>query len=350
VVAVSLAFPPARYPQLAGVTSFLGQLRDRVTELRGVESAALSSRLPLSENTGWTSDFAIRGEPVSETSREIMHREVGPGYLRTMRVPLVSGRDFTDTDRSGAELVVIVNQTMVERYLGGGDPVGKMIAFDREADSTSIWHRIVGVAGSEHQKSLGEAPRPEVFTALEQTPRRGVHIVMRSGAEPRSLIPAVEGIISELDPAMPLLAATTMEDARTRSLARERFLATLLLAFAGVGAMLSIVGVYGVVAQLALRRSNEMNIRIALGAQTSQVRWLVVRHGLTLVGTGVLTGCILSAVLGGTVRQLLYGVGPLDPFTFVVVPACLLLTGVGASWIPAIRATRADPAGALRSE
>jgi len=350
VVAVSLAFPPARYPQLAGVTSFLGQLRDRVTELRGVESAALSSRLPLSENTGWTSDFAIRGEPVSETSREIMHREVGPGYLRTMRVPLVSGRDFTDTDRSGAELVVIVNQTMVERYLGGGDPVGKMIAFDREADSTSIWHRIVGVAGSEHQKSLGEAPRPEVFTALEQTPRRGVHIVMRSGTEPQSLIPAVEGIISELDPAMPLLAATTMEDARTRSLARERFLATLLLAFAGVGAMLSIVGVYGVVAQLALRRSNEMNIRIALGAQTSEVRWLVVRHGLTLVGTGVVTGCILSAVLGGTVRQLLYGVGPLDPFTFVVVPACLLLTGVGASWIPAIRATRADPAGALRSE
>jgi ABC-type antimicrobial peptide transport system permease subunit len=141
-----------------------------------------------------------------------------------------------------------------------------------------------------------------------------------------------------------------MDDAKSQSLARERFLATLFLVFASVGAVLSIVGVYGVVAQLALRRTNEMNIRIALGAQTSQVRWLVVRHGLTLVGTGVVAGCILSAILGGTVRKLLYGVGPLDPFTFIVVPACLLLTGLGASWIPAVRATRADPAGALRSE
>jgi ABC-type antimicrobial peptide transport system permease subunit len=163
-------------------------------------------------------------------------------------------------------------------------------------------------------------------------------------------VPAVEGIVSELDPAMPLLRAITMDDAKSQSLARERFLATLFLVFASVGVVLSIVGVYGVVAQLALRRTSEMNIRIALGAQASQVRWLVVRHGLTLVGAGVITGGILSAALGGTVRKLLYGVSPLDPVTFIVMPVCLLLTGVGASWIPAIRATRAEPAGALRSE
>jgi putative ABC transport system permease protein len=350
VLAVSLAFHPGRYQELAGVTGFLQQLRARVGGLHGVDGAALSSRLPLSKNTGWTSDFAVRGQPISKTSREIMHREVGPGYFHTMRVPLVSGRDFTGNDRAGAEWVTIINQAMADQHFRGRDPVGEMIAFDREPDSTSIWHRIVGVAGSEHQKSLGEPPRPEVFTALEQTPRRGVHVVIRTATDPQLLVPAVEGVISELDPGMPVLAAVTMDDAKSRSLARERFLATLLLAFASVGALLSIVGVYGVVAQLALRRTNEMNIRIALGAQAAQVRWLVVRHGLTLVGAGVVTGCILSAAFGGAVRTLLYGVGPLDPFTFVVMPACLLLTGLAASWIPAVRATRTDPAGALRSE
>jgi predicted permease len=350
VLAVSLAFHPARYQELAGVTGLLQHLRARVAGLPGVDAVALSSRLPLAENTGWTSDFAIRGLPVSTTSREIMHREVGPGYFLTMRVPLVSGRDFTGTDRAGAEWVAIINQAMADHHFRGRDPVGEMIAFDRDADSTSIWHRIVGVAGSEHQKSLGELPRPEVFTALEQTPRRGVHVVIRTATDPQLLVPAVEGVISGLDPGMPVLAAVTMDDAKSRSLARERFLATMLLAFAGVGVLLSIVGVYGVVAQLAVRRTNEMHIRIALGAQTSQVRWLVVRHGLTLVGAGVVTGCILSAALGGAVRKLLYGVGPLDPFTFVVMPACLLLTGLAASWIPAVRATRTDPAGALRSE
>jgi ABC-type antimicrobial peptide transport system permease subunit len=141
-----------------------------------------------------------------------------------------------------------------------------------------------------------------------------------------------------------------MDDARARSLARERFMATLLLAFATVGALLSIVGVYGVVAQLAVRRTNEMGIRIALGAQASQVRWLIVRHGLALVGAGVVTGGLVAAALGGLVQKLLYGVTPFDPLTFVVMPLGLLITGLVASWIPASRATRADPAGTLRSE
>jgi putative ABC transport system permease protein len=315
-----------------------------------VESAALSSRLPLSEHSGWTSDFAIRGQRTAEASREIMHREVGPGYFRTMRVPLVAGRDFTDSDRAGAERVVIINQAMADLYFRGQDPVGELIAFDREPDSTAIWQRIIGIAGSERQQSLAEPPRPEVFTALEQTPRRGIHVVVQASTDPRSLLPAIEGAISDLDPGMPVLAAITMNEAKSRSLARERFLATLLLAFAGVGGLLSIVGVYGVVAQLALRRTGEMNIRVALGAQVAHVRWLVVRHGLLLVGTGVVIGSALSAALGGTVRKLLYGVGPLDPLTFIVMPICLLLTGLGAAWIPAVRATRTDPAGALRSE
>lgn len=350
VLAVRFAFHPARYEELTDVTGFLRRLQQRVDGLPGVESAALSSRLPLASFGGWTSDFAIRGEPVSQTSREIVHREVGPGYVHTMRVPLVAGRDFTESDRHGAERVAIINQAMADTYFRDRDPVGAMIAFDREPDSTALWQRIVGVVGSEHQHTLGEAPRPEVFTALEQTPRRGVDLVIRTSSDPQSLVPAVEEVVSELDPAMPLLRTITMDDAKAQSLARERFLATLFLVFASVGALLSIVGVYGVVAQLALRRTNEMNIRIALGAQASQVRWLVVRHGLTLVGAGVITGGILSAALGGTVRKLLYGVGPLDPVTFIVMPVCLLLTGVGASWIPAIRATRTDPAGALRSE
>lgn len=329
---------------------FLRRLRERVDGLPGVEEVAVTSQLPLADYSAWTSDFAIRGQPVSEASREISHRELSPGYFQTMKVPLVAGRDFTDADRADAERVIIINQMMVDRFFGDLDPLGLMIAFDREADSSANWQRVVGVVGNEHQRSLGQPPQPEVFTALEQTPRRGVRMVVRSPDASGSLLPAIERVIAELDPGLAVLASTTMDEARSQSLARERFMATLLLAFASAGALLSIVGVYGVVAQLAVRRTNEMGIRIALGAQSSQVRWLIVRHGLVLVGTGVVAGSIVAATLGGLVQKLLYGVTPFDPVTFVVMPLGLLLTGLLASWIPASRATRADPARTLRSE
>lgn len=350
VLAMTMAFPPARYPSTTESNMFLRRLRERVDGLPGVEEVAVTSQLPLADYSAWTSDFAIRGQPVSEASREISHRELSPGYFQTMKVPLVAGRDFTDADRADAERVIIINQMMVDRFFGDLDPLGLMIAFDREADSSANWQRVVGVVGNEHQRSLGQPPQPEVFTALEQTPRRGVRMVVRSPDASGSLLPAIERVIAELDPGLAVLASTTMDEARSQSLARERFMATLLLAFASAGALLSIVGVYGVVAQLAVRRTNEMGIRIALGAQSSQVRWLIVRHGLVLVGTGVVAGSIVAATLGGLVQKLLYGVTPFDPVTFVVMPLGLLLTGLLASWIPASRATRADPARTLRSE
>ena len=350
VLAVTMAFPPARYATTREANTLLQQLQDRVEAIPGVEGVAVTSQLPLAQYSGWTSDFAIRGQPIPETSREIAHRELSVGYFRTMRVPLLAGRDFTEADRDSAEAVLIINKTMADRFFGADDPIGQMIAFDREADSTSRWHRVVGVVGSEHQRSLAQPPQSEVFTPIAQTPRRGVRVVVRTQGDAMALLPTIQRAVAELDPALPLLATTTMDDARARSLARERFMATLLLAFATVGALLSIVGVYGVVAQLAVRRTNEMGIRIALGAQASQVRWLIVRHGLALVGAGVVTGGIVAAALGGLVQKLLYGVTPFDPLTFVVMPLGLLITGLVASWIPASRATRADPAGTLRSE
>ncbi len=350
VLAMTMAFPPARYPSTTESNQFLRLLQERVAALPGVEGVAVSSQLPLADYSAWTSDFAIRGQPISETSREISHRELSPGYFRTMKVPLIAGRDFTDADRADGERVIIINRMMADRFFGELDPLGQKIAFDREADSTANWQRVVGVVGNEHQRSLGQPPQPEVFTPLEQTPRRGVRMVVRSAEASRSLLPSIERVIAGLDPALAVLASTTMEEARSRSLARERFMATLLLAFASAGALLSIVGVYGVVAQLAVRRTSEMGIRIALGAQSSQVRWLIVRHGLVLVGAGVAAGTFVAASLGGLVQKLLYGITPFDPLTFVVMPLGLVLTGLLASWIPASRATRADPAQTLRAD
>jgi putative ABC transport system permease protein len=350
VLVVTLAFPEARYAEGEDVQVFQDRLRERLHDTPGVESAALATQVPLASYSAWTSDFAVRGQPVPEQSREIGHRDLSPGYFQTMRVPLVAGRDFTLEDRRGGERVAIINETMRDRHFATLDPVGQLIAFTRTPDSSATWYRIVGIAGSEYQKSLGDSPQPEVFTALSQIPRYGVRLVVRSTGDPALLVPTIERLVTDLDPAMPLLATTTLEDARSGSLARERFLAILLLAFAVVGALLAIVGVYGVVAQLALRRTNEMGIRMALGAQAAHVRWLIVRHGLTVVGVGVLAGSMIALAISGVMRTLLFHVGPVDLVTFSVVPLGLLLTGVMASWLPAARATRADPTIALRSD
>jgi putative ABC transport system permease protein len=171
-----------------------------------------------------------------------VHREVSPGYFRTMGVPLVAGRDFTDHDRRGAEFVVVINRALADRYFAGQDPVGQFIAFDRKPDSTSLWRRIVGVVGNEAQKSLGTPPQIEIFASLAQDPRARVHLVARTRSDPATLLRATEGTIRRLDPSMGIPASVTMDDLRRESLARERFLAALLLAFAGVGTVLAIVG------------------------------------------------------------------------------------------------------------
>lgn len=346
VLAVEIGLPGFRYDSVRKVLAFYQELEEQVGGQPGVEAIAIVSGVPLGPPM-WTSQLAIRGQAPVEG--QIHHREISPDYQRVMQVPLRRGRVFTNADGAGAPYVVLVNEALVRRYFPDRDPIGEQIAFDKIPDSTSTWRTIVGVVGDERIGSLSAVPEPEVLAPFPQEPRNGMTLVVRTG-NPAGLGPSVRQIVKAIEPSLAITSMQTMEDVRALALARDRFMTVLLLSFAGVGILLGIVGIYGVVSQLARRRTREMGIRIALGSDTRQVQWLVLRRGLWLTGLGILGGVSLAVGLTGAIRTLLYQITPLDPLTFGLVPVLVLLTALFASWLPARRASRADPCECLRSD
>jgi predicted permease len=267
-----------------------------------------------------------------------------------MRVPLLAGRAIDETDRRDSPPVVVINQTFARTYFPGQDPIGQRIAFDRLADSSSVWRTIVGVVGDERQTALSQVARPEAFSPMSQQAREGMSLLLRTRESPEKVAPAIRAVIARLDPALAIASISTMDEVWRKSLARDRFLMALVASFAVVGLVLGLVGVYGVVAQVARRRNHEMGIRIALGARAGQVTWLVVRRGVLLAGFGIALGAGGALTAAGLIRTLLYQVAPVDPATFIAVPLLVLGTAALASWIPALRASRADPCQVLRSD
>lgn len=349
VLAVDIGLPGARYGTADAVLSFYDELLRRTRALPQVSHAAVTRQLPLT-SVSWTSDFMVAGRAPDEYGTEVAHREVSPEYFETMRIPVIEGRALSDADRQGTENVVVINEALARSYFRDRSPVGQRIAFDRVPDSTSIWRTIVGVVGSEHQTSLATPPQIEILAPIAQDVTSGVSLVVRTAGDPAQLTPSIAAIIADMDRDLPIRAARTMEEVHGASLARERYLMALLLAFAAVGLVLAVIGVYGVLAQLARARRREMGIRIALGAVAGQVRWLVVRHGLrvTLIGIGV--GGVAALLATRAMRGLVYGIPYGDPPTYVVVALTIMATSVIAAWLPAARASRADPAVVLRGD
>ncbi len=349
VLATEFELPESAYETRDAVLGFYRRLEEEVRGIPGVRAAAIVSQLPLT-GPSWSSDFSVAGRDPSPGGMQVVHREVSPDYLEVMRIPLVQGRGIEPADRPGAENVVLINEALASRYFPDEDPVGLRVAFDRVPDSTSNWMTIVGVVGSERQASLDKEPIPEFLAPFAQDWRRGMTLVVRTAGDPASTAPAVRAVVKRLDPELAILRSRSMMNVRQSSIARPRFMMVLLLAFAGVGVVLAMVGVYGVISQLARRRSREMSLRLALGATREAVRWLVVRHGLGLAAIGVVVGVCLAAVATRALESMLFGVGAIDPVTFLLVPVLLTVTALAASWIPASRVARADPAVALQAE
>jgi putative ABC transport system permease protein len=349
VLTLSLEMPGGRYDSAAVLTQFDRAWLERVRATPGVSSASLVSALPLT-GTGWTSDFAVRGRGRDDFATEVRHREVAGDYFGTMHVPLLRGRSFTDADANSTELVVVVNDALVRKYFRDSDPLGQQITFARVPDSTSRWRTIVGVVGSERQKGMQIEPQDEIFAPMAQEQQRAIVLVVRTAGDPLSLVPAMRRALRETDPNLAIESVQTMNDVLDTSLARDRFLMTMLLVFASVGLVLAIVGVYGVLAQTARRRTREMGVRIALGARAAQLRWLVIAHGLKLVAAGLLIGAMLALIMTRAMQRVLFDVPASDPATYVIVALVLGATGAAASWLPAYRASRTDPAVVLRAE
>ncbi|NOT09736.1 MAG: ABC transporter permease [Gemmatimonadales bacterium] len=347
VLTTTINLPGFRYDSVAKAIAFFDELEREARALPGVEAAAVVSGLPLGPSM-WSSQLAIKGRPPLEG--QVMHRELTFEYQRIMRVPLIRGRLFTAADGGDAPTVVLINETLAQMYFKNEDPVGQQVAFDRTPDSTSTWRTIVGVVGDERVAGLGQAVKPEFLAPYAQEPRNGMTLLVRTMRDPAAMAPSVRRIVARMDPKLAITSMATMEEVRAQSLGRDRFLAVLMLSFAGVGLLLGVVGVYGVMAQLARRRMREMGIRIALGAKASQVQWIVVRHGATLAALGIVVGGALALVGGRVIRTLLFQVAPADPVTFVLVPALVLFVAGFAAWLPARRAGRADPCQVLRAD
>lgn len=349
VATMTLALPGTRYDSTRKVLNFYDQLIERAEGMPGVVSAAVTSSLPATLES-WSSDFSVQGRPPMPAGSQVIHREISANYAKVMGVKLLAGRNLSATDRDNSPTVVLINDALARKYFPSEDPVGKVISFDRIPDSTSFFRTIVGVIGNERQASPAAPSRPEFYAPVHQDPRSGMTLVVRTTGDPAALAPGLRRIVAELDNRLAISSMRTMQEVRAESVGKERFLTTILLSFAVVGLVLAIVGVYGVMAQLARGRTREMGIRIALGAPVAGVQWLLVRYGLALTAGGLAVGIGAAAISTRTLKALLFQVAPLDAATFISVPLALCAAAVVASWLPARRAARVDPSVTLRAE
>jgi putative ABC transport system permease protein len=350
VMTATLAIPPARYDSANKVVAFYRALLERVAALPGVERVGAVRQLPVTVSS-WSSGLAIQGRPpLGQT--DILHREVLGDYFRAMRVPLIDGRTFSDADTPETAPVVVVNDALVKQFFPNENPIGLKITYDRIPDSTSLWRTIVGVVGSERQGNLAAPARAEIFAPFQQDETRGMTVVarMQAGRDPMVIAGPMRQAVRELDSLLAITALRPMTEVHANAMSRERFIGALVFVFAATGIVLAIVGVFGVLAQLVQTRWREMGIRLALGAQRGQVRWLIVRHGATLLGFGIASGLLVALGATQVLATLLYEVRPTDALTYGVVAVVIGAVGITAAWVPALRASTANPATTLRSD
>ncbi len=347
VLTFEVSLPGLRYDNNAKVVAFFRSLVERLQAIPGVRAAGATSRKPL---TGyrWTDDFVIEGRP-GFLGRELRHKEVTPGYFRAMGVPLLNGRPFAWSDDAKVPSVAVINEAFARQYFPGVDPVGRRISYT-EADEKPDWVTIIGVAGNEKQDSLAATPRPEVFDPLAQSPTSAMTLVLQSAADPTALVGAARGAVESLDPALAVYSVETMAQVVGGSVSQDRFLTALVGLFASLALVLACVGLYGLVSFTVSARTQEIGVRMALGARRGLVLALVVGEGIRLVAVGLVLGLVVAAALTRGLASLLFEVTPTDPLTFAGVAALFIGVAVVAVAVPARRASRVDPLVALRYE
>jgi putative ABC transport system permease protein len=276
----------------------------------------------------------------------------GVGYFKTMGIPMIKGRDFDDRDKHGSTPVIIVSEAFARRYFPNEDPIGRRIhpgisSLDGE---DSVMREIVGVVGDVRNRSLSTESRPAYYVPQTQVPFSQMVTVVKTTGEPRALIPAATKEVGTMDSDLPLFGTKSMEEYLSASVAAPRFNTTLLTIFASVALVLTIVGLYGVMSYSVAQRTNEIGIRLALGAQSRDVLLMIVKQGSRLILLGLAIGLLGAFALTRLIASLLFGVTAKDPFTFAAVAVLLALVALLACYVPAWRATKVDPMEALRCE
>jgi putative ABC transport system permease protein len=356
LLVMRLSLPKGQYSNPEAVTAFYEQLSARMDDLPGVESAGATSVLPLS-GSNVRINFAILGRPTPSLSEQpiTQYRMTGPDYFRTMKIPILSGRDFTYSDTPHSQAVAIISDCFARRYWPGASPIGAHIKID-DNNQAPREVEIIGVVGDVRHTGLHTDPAPESYVPISQIPKENIPFltnnmnwVLRTSAEPMTLAGAVAREIQSVNDKVATTSGN-MQQYLSSSLAPSRFNLFLLGAFAIAALILATTGIYAVISYSVTRRTAELGVRIAIGAGQRDVLKLVVGGSFKIVSAGVALGVAGAYILTRLLSSLLYGISVTDPSTFVSMPLLLIVTALLATYIPARRALKVDPVIAIRAE
>jgi putative ABC transport system permease protein len=347
-----LELPYKTYSTREKIGTFTKALLERVRALPGVQSVGIGSNSPLMG--GWQTGFVREGVPTpSPSNMPSADLEVITGdYFVTFKAPLLRGRTFTERDTKDSPRVVIIDQAMAEQYFPGEDPIGKRMSVDAGNDEEGyVMSEIVGVVARMRFHAIDEmASLPVIYCSMAQAQRTSLDLFVRSGASAASLEKSIRDVVSSIDPAQPVFDARPMLDRVQETWGTQRLLSFLFSIFAGLALTLATIGLYGLLAYTTLKRVREIGIRLALGARPSQIRALVLSHGMQLLLIGSAIGLLSAFALSRVLQGVLFEVKGIDPKIYLGVGLLLFGATLFASWIPARRASRVDPIIALRTE
>lgn len=349
VLAAKLWLPPGKFSELPARWRFFDEILARAEALPGVRSAALVANLPLSGGSD-SLGFHVTGKPDPEDGYwNANFNVVSAGYFRTLGTPVRAGREFTKQDTPGSPGVIVINESAARSFWPDENPLGKTIVLPTEGDE-SVTLTVVGITADVRQSGLGTAPQPEIFLAFSQPapPWPGLFLVLRTAGDAGALAGTVKTLPGAIDRDVPVPQVRTLYDVLSASLAQPRLYTLLLSLFAALALTLAAVGLYGVVSYMVTQRTPEMGIRLALGAGRGAVLRLVLRQGLGLALAGTAIGLVATLAVARLLTHLLPGAESGDPWTLAAVSALLIGVALAATWLPARRASRVDPAVALR--
>ncbi|MGH7637532.1 MAG: ADOP family duplicated permease [Gemmatimonadaceae bacterium] len=341
------------YPTPQQRAEFVRAATERLAALPGVEVAGMTSSLPLTwpigqERTG----FVVEGQSIAPGD-ELPSTQVAaitPGYFEALRIPLRSGRQFTSYDASGSPRVVLVNEAFAHRIFRDENPIGQRLTFRFAYSGAPLQHEIVGVVGDVRHEELDADPEPAIFVPHAQASTGAIHFVARVTGDPATYERTIRHDLAQLNGAMPISGFTTMEALLRESLRERRFQLGLLACFSATALLLAAIGIYGVMSRATAERTHEIGVRMAVGAEATSVRMLVLRSGGTLAVAGIIIGLAAAFALTRYMAGMLYGVTPLDPLTYAAAAVLLLTAALLATLLPAWRASAVDPVEALRND
>jgi putative ABC transport system permease protein len=347
VFAFQVSLPNTAYPKPHNMVAFYSTLLERLDALPDVTSAGMVQTLPMRGDYVLAVTMQGRPAPPPNTEPSANYRVITPKYFETLGVPLLRGRLFNDQDLEKSPLVAIVDQAFVDRHFPTEDPIGRGIDIGNGSDG---YHEIVGVVGSVHHEGLDQNPNPTMYVPYRQDIFSGMWILARTSGDPAQLAGAARQTVRAIDPALPAYGMGPLTEAVTESVAQRRFSMLLLTLFAGIALFLAAVGLYGVVAYAVTQRTQEIGVRMAIGARPADVLRLVVGDGLKLATIGVVLGIGVALAMARVIESMLFEVEPYDAASYGAVAAVLLAIAALACYVPARRAMRVDPLVALRQE